>query len=83
MQSHPPTDLSFIAKQRVLWRSWIGPLRWLVPAGYRRDGGDGLTVFKQGRHREPGVADIEATLAYLKTHNPIAPQANKRVQRLN
>ena len=45
--------------------------------------GDGLTVFKQAQHRELGVADIEATETYLKTHNPIAPPASKRVQRVN
>ncbi|HEY1708310.1 MAG TPA: bifunctional metallophosphatase/5'-nucleotidase [Rhizomicrobium sp.] len=54
----------------------------VVVSNFLADGGDGMTVFKQGQHRTPGAGDVEATEAYLKAHNPIAPQAHNRVMRV-
>lgn len=37
------------------------------------DGGDGFTVFTQGTEPLVGVADLDALVAYLGAHSPVAP----------
>ena len=80
-----PVANKVVAGSMVLNGKLIDPAATyrIAVSNFLGDGGDGLTVFKQGQHHELGVADIEATETYLETHNPIAPPANKRVQRVN
>jgi 5'-nucleotidase len=47
------------------------------------DGGDGFTVFKQGTGPVGGAVDLDAFVAYLRAHSPIAPPARDRITRLN
>ncbi len=45
------------------------------------DGGDGFTVLRAGTNRLVGGLDIDAFVAYLTAHNPIAPPPANRITR--
>ena len=42
-------------------------------------GGDGFTVFKEGTDLWSGPLDIDALVAYLTAHSPVAPPALNRI----
>ena len=44
-------------------------------------GGNGFTVFKEGTNKVAGDADIEALVAYVRTHSPVAPGPQNRIVR--
>ena len=46
------------------------------------DGGDGFTVLREGTDRLVGGLDIDALVAYLGAHDPIAPPAADRITRV-
>ena len=47
------------------------------------DGGDGLTVFRQGTDKTPTVVDLTALNAYITAHSPLAPPPLDRITRLH
>lgn len=47
------------------------------------EGGDGFTVFAQGKDRTGGVIDLDALQTYLKGGNVNAPAEQNRIKRLN
>ncbi len=46
------------------------------------EGGDGFLVFSQSEERVVGVTDIEAMIAYLRTHSPVRRDSSARVRRV-
>ena len=44
-------------------------------------GGNGFTIFKEGTDKVAGDADIEALVAYVRTHSPVAPGLQNRIIR--
>jgi 5'-nucleotidase len=44
-------------------------------------GGNNFTVFKEGTHKVAGDADIDALVAYVKTHSPVVPGPQNRIVR--
>jgi 5'-nucleotidase len=44
-------------------------------------GGNGFTVFREGTDRVAGDADIDALVAYVKAHSPVAPGPQNRIVR--
>jgi len=46
-------------------------------------GGDGFSVFTQGRTPRTGVYDVDALFGFFKANSPIAPPALNRIVRLN
>ena len=47
------------------------------------DGGDGLTVLRQGTDKTPTVVDLAALTAYITAHSPLAPPPLDRITRLH
>ena len=47
------------------------------------DGGDNISVLRQGRDRQPGLIDVDALENYLKANPGLAPDATPRITRLN
>jgi 5'-nucleotidase len=50
---------------------------------FMADGGDGVTLLRQGRDRQPGPLDIDALEAYVKATPNLGPDPVPRVKRLN
>lgn len=50
---------------------------------YLYSGGDGFSVFAEGKDPRVGVYDVDALASYLKANSPVAPLAPDRIQRLN
>jgi 5'-nucleotidase len=46
------------------------------------DGGDDMSVLRQGQDRKPGPVDVDALEAYLKATPGLAPDAKPRITRL-
>jgi 5'-nucleotidase len=44
-------------------------------------GGNSFTVFKEGTNKVAGDADIDALVAYVRTHSPVAPGPQNRIVR--
>jgi 5'-nucleotidase len=44
-------------------------------------GGNSFTVFKEGANKVAGDADIDALVAYVKAHSPVAPGPRNRIVR--
>jgi 5'-nucleotidase len=44
-------------------------------------GGNGFTIFKEGINKVAGDADIDALVAYVRTHSPVAPGPQNRIVR--
>jgi 5'-nucleotidase len=44
-------------------------------------GGNGFTIFKEGTDKVAGDADIDALVAYVRTHSPVAPGPQNRIVR--
>jgi 5'-nucleotidase len=44
-------------------------------------GGNGFTIFKEGTNKMAGDADIDALVAYVRTHSPVAPGPQNRIVR--
>jgi 5'-nucleotidase len=44
-------------------------------------GGNGFTIFKEGTNKVAGDADIDALVAYVRTHSPVAPGPQNRIVR--
>ncbi len=51
--------------------------------GFLADGGDGLTILRQGTDKTPSVVDLTALNAYITAHSPLAPPALDRIVRLH
>jgi 5'-nucleotidase len=64
--------------------------RPITPDGFYRvtlsdflaDGGDGYTIFRQGRDRTVGPSDVEALESYLLARSPLAPPTAARITKL-
>ncbi|VIO79262.1 bifunctional metallophosphatase/5'-nucleotidase [Bradyrhizobium ivorense] len=50
---------------------------------YLAEGGDGFTVFKDGKAQQFGIYDVDALYAYFKANSPVGPIAGKRIERIN
>ena len=50
---------------------------------YLAEGGDGFTVFKDGKAQQFGIYDVDALYAYFKANSPVGPTAGKRIERVN
>ncbi len=46
-------------------------------------GGDNFLVLKDGKRARGGVLDLDALMAYFKTHSPIAPETVPRIVRVD
>ncbi|WMT77360.1 bifunctional metallophosphatase/5'-nucleotidase [Bradyrhizobium sp. Ash2021] len=46
-------------------------------------GGDGFTVFRDGKAPQFGVYDVDALDIYFRIHSPVAPAAADRIVRIN
>jgi 5'-nucleotidase len=44
-------------------------------------GGNGFTIFREGTNKVAGDADIDALVAYVRTHSPVAPGPQNRIIR--
>jgi 5'-nucleotidase len=49
---------------------------------FNAEGGDGLSVFREGGERTTGVSSREALMRYLDEHSPIAPPQDRRLRRV-
>lgn len=49
---------------------------------FNAEGGDGLSVFREGRHRITGGMSRDALIRYLEQHSPVAPPTDRRIRRL-
>ncbi len=50
---------------------------------YLSIGGDGFTVFKDGKAPQFGVYDVDAVDSYFRSNSPVAPTAANRIVRIN
>jgi 5'-nucleotidase len=50
---------------------------------YLSVGGDGFTVFKDGKAPQFGVYDVDALDTYFRSNSPVAPGAANRIVRIN
>ncbi|VIO72184.1 Endonuclease YhcR [Bradyrhizobium ivorense] len=50
---------------------------------YLAEGGDGFTVFKDGKAQQFGIYDVDALYAYFKANSPVGPTAGKRIERID
>jgi 5'-nucleotidase len=50
---------------------------------YLSVGGDGFTVFKDGKTPQFGVYDVDALDVYFRSNSPVAPAAASRIVRIN
>jgi 5'-nucleotidase len=50
---------------------------------YLADGGDGLSVLREGKNRQAVMSDIESTAAYFQANSPIQPSPLDRIHRLH
>src|SRR5262249_7195745 len=46
------------------------------------DGGGGYTVLREGTDKIAGMSDIDALVAYVKSHSPVAPGPQNRIVRI-
>lgn len=46
-------------------------------------GGDGFTVFREGTDQIGGDIDVDALVAYFRTHSPVSPGPQNRITRLD
>jgi 5'-nucleotidase len=46
-------------------------------------GGDGFTLFDEGVDRVGGTPDIDAFVAYVRAHSPVAPGSQNRIVRID
>jgi 5'-nucleotidase len=46
---------------------------------FMASGGDGFTVFTEGRNKATGMIDVDAAEAYFKARSPVAPSTARRV----
>jgi 5'-nucleotidase len=46
-------------------------------------GGDGMTVFREGKDSTLGPSDLDALVDYFKQHSPVAPGPQDRIQRVD
>ena len=51
-------------------------------SSFLASGGDGFTVFSEGRDTLGGDQDLDALEAYVRTQNPVVPPATDRIQRV-
>jgi 5'-nucleotidase len=49
---------------------------------FNAEGGDGLSVFREGKERTVGALSRDALIRYLDQHSPVAPPQDRRIQRL-
>lgn len=49
---------------------------------FNAEGGDGLTVFREGTERTVGLLGREALVRYLGANSPLAPPQDRRVRRI-
>ena len=49
---------------------------------FNAEGGDGLSVFREGRQRTTGPLSRDALIQYLSVHSPLAPPEDRRVRRI-
>jgi 5'-nucleotidase len=50
---------------------------------YLASGGDGFTVFREGTDQLGGDIDVDALVAYFKTHSPVGPGPQNRIIRVD
>ena len=50
-------------------------------SSFLASGGDGFTVFMEGRDTTGGDLDLDVLEAYVQAHSPIAPPLTNRIQR--
>ena len=50
---------------------------------YLSVGGDGFTVFKDGKTPQFGIYDVDALDVYFRSNSPVAPTAANRIVRIN
>ena len=51
-------------------------------SSFLASGGDGFTVFSEGRDTLGGDQDLDALEAYVQAQNPVVPPATDRIQRV-
>jgi 5'-nucleotidase len=49
---------------------------------FNAEGGDGLSVFREGRERIIGALSRDALIRYLEQHSPLGPAQDRRIRRL-
>jgi 5'-nucleotidase len=49
---------------------------------FNAEGGDGLSVFREGKNRTTGALSRDVLIRYLGEHSPLAPPQDRRIQRL-
>jgi 5'-nucleotidase len=49
---------------------------------FNAEGGDGLSVFREGRERTIGALSRDALIRYLEQHSPLGPAQDRRIRRL-
>lgn len=49
--------------------------------GFLASGGDGFTIFREGSDQLGGDIDLDALVAYFKTHSPVGPGPRNRIIR--
>ena len=45
------------------------------------EGGDGFSLFTEGRDRLGGAQDLDALLAWLRSRSPLMPETTPRIER--
>ncbi|MBV9542435.1 MAG: bifunctional metallophosphatase/5'-nucleotidase [Alphaproteobacteria bacterium] len=55
----------------------------VVVSNFLADGGDGLSLLREGRDRVTGIGAVDAMEAYLRANSPLAPPSPDRIKRLN
>jgi len=55
----------------------------VVVSNFLGDGGEGLTVLREGRNRVAGSSDVGAMEDYVRANSPLAPPVPDRIKRLN
>ena len=51
--------------------------------GFLIEGGDGLTVFHEGRKPEVGPLDVDAVAQYFESYSPVSPGPQDRIVRID
>jgi 5'-nucleotidase len=46
-------------------------------------GGDGFSMFKEGKARQFGIYDVDALHAYFRANSPVGPAGSNRIARMN